>query len=240
MKNSFEESTNNSKEVLRADIPRIKIRTENVIESESAFRKLKYVESFKKVVSEHPKLISSFLKYKNMIKKSKNNSDQIKEENKSVEVDGIKISLVSKAYNNHETQGSYYKVETDKEAFFVKTIPGFFTNGLGQEELSSLSNAKNLLKDVIGVEVVDFQLGYDDVHNTTYFVSKWQDEGFLDDYLSSLKGRQQNPQYANLKKRFAKIQKILIRFADVEMHNIFYNPKTDILTIFDIHHRSKI
>jgi hypothetical protein len=153
------------------------------------------------------------------------------------ESEGVKISIVQKSHKTEQTLGSYFKVETGKDIFFVKTLPGYHLAGLGANEMSSLIKAKKLLEGLEGVEVVDFQLGYEDRNGTTYFVSKWEDGVPLDNYFESLHKNDSEVKNSDLYRRYIDIVLRLGKFADVEEHNIFYNPQTDKLIVFDVHHR---
>ena len=217
-----------------------------IFQKESLSRKLSYTASFKEVVARYPKLFGIFQDLEKRMK------DRIQAGQLSVgdflEDEGVKVTLIEKPQiANKQPLGSYLKVEVNGEAFFVKTVPGFYSEGAGTKELVSLKKAKKLLKDLKDVEVVDFQLGYQDNKGTTYFVSKWEDGIVLENYLQELEiriGQAGDVKLAHditveqgrLMARFEEIHLLLEdRFSDVSEGNIFYNPKTQKLTVFDVH-----
>lgn len=218
---------------------------EEVFQKESPYRKLTYTQSFKEMVVKHPRLLSIFQDLENKMK------DKIQTRKafvgSSLEDKGIKITVIDKSQSaNNKPLGAYFKVGIGGEAFFVKTVPGYYDLGKGAKELASLNKAKELLKDLKDVEVVDFQLGYEDNKGTTYFVSKWEEGLHLDDYSAELASKEHRTkdeklvhnlasEHAELFARFKEIRLLLSRFVDVSEHNILYNPKTKKLKVFDVH-----
>jgi hypothetical protein len=215
----------------------LKHEPEKIVEEQTPHKKLTYVESFKDFFSENPGVISAFLKFEKDAKYVNESGYYEVEYGASRDFNDVRITSIQKSHANAPSSpGSYFKVETKDGDFFVKTIPGFHGKGMGASELSSLSKAKGLLKDIKGVDVVDFQLGYEDDKGKTYFVSKWQDGVVFDEYLESTGGAS-NPNNLELIDRYQDIAVALRRFADVWEHNVLYDQKTDKLMVFDVHHR---
>ena len=216
-----------------------------VFQKESNYRALAYVKSFQDILVKHPRLINIFRHLEKRMKE-KIYADQASV-GSSLEDQGVKITVIDKDPPLIKPPGSYFKVEVEGEAFFVKTVSGFYDQGDGVWELNSLNKAKNLLRNMKDVEVVDFQLGYQD-KDSTYFVSRWEEGVVLDEYLEKLQSikktskdekmaQNATKELVELKKRYDKIV-LLLRdaFTDVHEHNMLYNPQTKKLKIFDIFH----
>ena len=90
--------------------------------------------------------------------------------------------------------------------------------------------------DFDDVDVIDFQLGYQDEDRRTYFVSKWEDGVNFGDYMTDLSNRKMFAERDKLVERFDQIYDTLgDKFIDKNYYNMLYSPKTDKLIVFDIH-----
>jgi len=210
-----------------------KSRTENVthIESESG-RELACVDEFKQVIHENPGLVASFLKFDDIAK------NKFKEINLKpgyiFEEGNLKLTVVYFSGNEF----FYYNAEVGGENFFIKSFPGYHESpgeSKGVEEFKSIQEAKKALVGVEGVDVVDFQFGYEDKKGHTYFVSKWADGVLLLDYLRNLKSIGELKEKEELEKKIDNIRVRLQNFYDVRSNNMLFNPQTKKIIIFDIH-----
>jgi hypothetical protein len=132
----------------------------------------------------------------------------------------------------------HYLVEIGKERFFVKredNLPSFIDN-----EFNSTKKARELLKDLPWIEIIDEQLGYKK-DNILIFVSKWDDRLderkriHLDSYLKLIK---ENPNKIEEREEiFDKIKMIQFRlsgFIDVNSQNMYYDTETKKIILFDL------
>lgn len=76
------------------------------------------------------------------------------------------------AYSFRTDRCDYLKVRLQGNSFFVKR--SFVTTNPGFIEFKNTVSAKELLKDLDFVRVVDAQLGYQD-KNESWYISKWED-----------------------------------------------------------------
>lgn len=232
-------------------IMNIESSEENFTLKKTPHRQLAYVESFKKFVSTHPHLILSFKKIEKEIEsKVKENGVFV---NGTFEEKDYKITAIDSTGSSEGQSGplnAYFKVQAGGEIFFVKRIPGYFKQGRGVSEFASMQRAKELLKDLDNVEVVDFQFGYQDKKDATYFVSKWEEGELLEKYLerllpttSSKAGNTEisliaDHEYERIRKiRNEIIKKLFVEFKDVSAHNMIYCLNTKKVIVFDIHKR---
>ncbi|GEM_PF-4353235 len=226
-------------------------KQEEVVLKESLYRKLAYAESFKEIIVNHHGLISTFQNLENQLKEKVKKGEFLL--GYSIEERGLKLSPIGTSPTLEEhvhgygkypgNKGMYLKVEIQGEAFFVKTKPGYLEKGKASDELLSLKKVKELLNNLKNVEVVDFQLGYQD-RDRSYFVSRWEDGITLFDFMmeqrieNSDKESQRilyNKKGNELEERLQQIESRLKDFADVNWQNILYDPKTEKLTVFDVH-----
>jgi hypothetical protein len=221
-------------------------------ERESPYRKLAYIEDFKRFVTDHPETIASFRKINDEIsylEKSGNlkTGDVFEEGDLKITIIGSSGDMTQKIY---DTAGEHLKVEIANQKYFVKRVYGFFRSS-GVQEFKSLSRAKEILKRFDDVEVVDYQLGYQDKKGITYFISKWSDGMRMDEYLKLLYIKKEvTKDEKNLEDLMEEIKRLEIRvydirsvlgeFWDMDNHNILYDPNTKKLTVFDIHSREFI
>lgn len=212
--------------------------------AENENKRLIYSEEFKSLIKNNPGLIKSFRNFERLLIEKRGNEDLFFD---SVFEEGdMRITVIDKHRRNQTViPGSYLKVEIKSEIFFVKRKGGFWDRdeGLGFNEFNSLIKAREVLKDIEGVEVVDFQLGYqDEEKRISYFVSKWIDGASMDDYIAGL--RIKNTGYfedknieAQISSLYSRVNKIISKlqsFYDVGIDNMLYDPVSDKILIFDI------
>lgn len=144
--------------------------------------------------------------------------------------DGISIYLLKAAI--HDTIDSepvyYYKVSFDGQNYFVKkaSLHETIRSGGGVSEVQGMLEAKELIKDIPDVEVVDYKLGYQD-HWNTLLVSSWNE---------SLQNTLQNDLEAAkiLKNKIELIRsKLKPHFFDVKLQNMAYDKEKEKIIIFD-------
>lgn len=205
-------------------------------------REIEYTPDFKEVIAQNPGALKSFLKLEKEIEeKAKNRKLDIENEESFSDGD-VRATPVYSVFNkiyegltyedcDVNTPADYLKVEIGDNAYFVKRDYGFHWDGSGIQEMNSLKKAKEVLKDMQGVEVVDFQLGYcDDKNRKSYFVSKWMD-------LPTV--REASEENVSVLTKFNEINKKLsdAGFIDAHEKNMFYDKTTDTIYVFDVFDR---
>jgi len=149
--------------------------------------------------------------------------------------DGVKVSL--KVF-----KGSHiYKVVVGEDAFFVKREDRTRSDGVmsgkvgGYVEVKSSASAKDLLKNIEGVEVIDFKLGYENKkEKVRYFVSRWEPDFKKiseDDTFESIEKQEKD----RLRLLMDQIRNILgSSFIEIAEHNMFYDKKRKKIIIYDL------
>lgn len=198
---------------------------------------LEYTPDFKETIANNPGALKSFLKLeKEIIAKEKAGNLDI--EGEEVFQDGVVTvtplyeyiemsnSFLKQKEYEPKGMGSYLKAELGDEKYFVKTVPAYFDKVMGVEEFQTLKRARDVLKDFPDVEVLDFQLGYQD-KDKTYFVAKWIDFPKVDE-VGDL--------HPGLFDRAKEIENLLEEngFVDGHSGNMFYDEKTGKIYIYDI------
>ncbi|MBU0998966.1 hypothetical protein KKG24_01475 [Patescibacteria group bacterium] len=143
-------------------------------------------------------------------------------------------------YINKPKYSDVFKVIVGKDKFFVKRDQGrlqMFGVHLvgGQSEYSDSVLVKHQLKDDPDIEVIDFQLGYtnhNDKNPIAYFVSKWEELETVGKYLSNPNLKIEERQ--EIKNKVAKVRRLFSEFHDINMENMFYNPNTKKIKMFDL------
>lgn len=134
-----------------------------------------------------------------------------------------------------------YKVEIAGRAFFVKREDCHFGDGYG-EVLSSVK-AKELLKDIPWVEVINFHLGYTDAkRGRSYFVSEWSDLPTLKKFTDQSTNEQQLFPWNTfvLMNNIDWVQKIrylrkrLKGYFNIGRDNMFYDAARKKIILFDL------
>ena len=192
---------------------------------------LEYASEFKELIRQHPGAIATFRKLETEAReklKTEGVWDYVFEEN------GVNLKLL-------DSLGSYFKVEMDGHAFFVKRTKGFYeaigVKSEGVDEYRSAQEAQHALEGIKNVEVIDFQLGYQDGKGGTYFVSKWLDYPKLNRYLATLTSKEDLELKTRLEQRIRNIITHLQQkwFVDAWDQNMLYDPLTDKIIVFDVH-----
>lgn len=208
---------------------------ESVIsQHETANRRLAYTEDFKKIISENPGVLKSFRIIEEKLFEGKLEVGDIFIEGE------LKVTIISYEGRDYHpgahNRKKHLKVEIGSDKFFVKYLPGYFEKGLGFDEFNSLQKVKELLRDFENVEVIDFQLGYQDNKGSTYFVSKWLDYVRLMDYRT-----QDKLEKAYIYNLMSKLHEVLdVDFNDFGSNNVLYSPIEQKFFIFDIHHKDTV
>jgi hypothetical protein len=128
-----------------------------------------------------------------------------------------------------------FELRVGDERFFVK-CEGFYSKHGGYNEFKSNEVAQDLLTKLPNVEVIPAQLGFSDARQH-YFVADWQ--GNMQEAMYYLYTPDRHKisllEQEELKKRVVAIQQALGEFVDVSDHNMFYDPETKKLFVFDLH-----
>ncbi len=190
-------------------------------------REIAYSNDFKNWVREHPQALSKVLGCINQVLISK--------EEGTYKVDHAEFDDTSVDLINHGF-GDSFKVRVRNDSFFVKR-DNFRESG-GVKEFESSMKAKDKLKGLFNVEVVEYQLGYTNKKTgEKYYVARWvsgmekaEKHAFIPDV---------NPNgNRELSNRIDVIKERLKGFWDVNAGNMFYDPKSKKILVFDLENRS--
>lgn len=189
-------------------------------------------EDFRNLLKEHPHAIATILSLMGKITK-----DQL-----SVAEGDVKLSQFYTVVDPKKRTGlqtsNIYKIEIGNQAFFMKTQNKEFSNrfGGGLHEFESRTKLKELLKDIPGVEVLDYKLGYTGKKNK-YFVSTWvehTDNIVEADRFANVDYKLHPRESQKLSMRIQKISNMLINFFELDVQNCLYDIKNDIIIIHDV------
>ncbi len=200
-------------------------------------RELTYSPEFKRFINDNPGALKSFLKLQTQISEAWGSTMP----RNLIFKDGtLKIEIMS------EYTRDYMEVNIGNKKFFVKRSPGAGSyDSSGVDEIRSLQTVKSQLKGHLEFEVIDYQLGYQDNARTTYFVSKWVNHKSALFYINtwntkSLSDNKYQHKLDELLTKIQTLQSLLSKdFYDVGPHNMFYDPKRGVLTVFDVHDKRK-
>ena len=194
-------------------------------------KQLAYEFEFKDFIRMHPGIIDSFNKILSDIELS----DVEKYMAGSKFEDGkLKLTLV-RMTRVSSTHTLAFKAEVGKEVLFVK-VEKNYRGVQGFSEYQSARKAKNILKDIAWVEVIEPKLGYQDESGRSYFVSKWLNLPRLDHYMLASASEQEK---RNLQKEAEEIEELLPNFHDMGEYNMFYDPVRKKIVLFDLDERSE-
>lgn len=196
-------------------------------------RALTYSPDFKEWVKNHPgfllkaeKLIEDFV-----AGKLPNTDGDIVSEG------DIKIVHKKQPYSD------IFEVTIGEDKFFVKRDSGkrlkdqlikSFRVG-GTNEYADSLTARLGLKDDPDIEVIDFQLGYnnnDEENPIKYFVSRWEDLKTCSEYIEE--GNLSDEVKSELVRKIEKAQRLFREYQDIRPENMFYNPITKKIVMFDL------
>ncbi|GEM_PF-5312822 len=136
--------------------------------TEAKNKKLAYAGEFKDFVRENPGILKSVLGLIDKVDKKGDLERGVLGEIGEIEVEPI--------YNHGRRRRAGYLVAVGNDKFFLKKVNAAEEElyiARGFDEALSTKAAKDILKDMPGVRVVNFQLGYQDNENS-YFVSRWE------------------------------------------------------------------
>jgi hypothetical protein len=192
----------------------------------TATKQLVYTESFKQFVKEHPGAVAEAEKLITTALDTRNDG-LLTSEDGTVSVERLK-----------RNPAPAFELRVGDERFFVK-CEGFYSKHGGYNEFKSNEVAQELLKKLPNVEVVPAQLGFSDARQH-YFVAKWQGDMQEAMYYLYTPDRHKISllEQEELKKRVVEIQQALGDFVDVSDHNMFYDPETKKIFVFDLHRLS--
>jgi len=200
-------------------------KSPEIHQHETGNKQLAYTSEFKEFIHQNPGAVRSFEAIINRVNGSDANRGDVFQEG------DIKATVVTLRSTIRE-EYYFFKVEIGDKKFFVKCEKG---SGLrGYEEFSSSAEARELLKDMQDVEVVDFQLGYQDAHGNSYFVSRWQDLPTLVEYLDELNSSRRDSEAAELYTKVKAIREVLPSFSDIAVWNMFYDAAKKKFYLFDL------
>jgi hypothetical protein len=210
-------------------------------------REIEYTPDFKEVIAQNPGALRSFLKLEKEIEE---NSVEILDslEEKVFEDENVKVTPLYSVIKNRNKYtvvngrdkipaNSFCKVEIGDQVYFVKAVPGYLINpekSTGVEEFKTINKAKEALRCLENVEIVEPKLGYSDKNtNRTYFVSEWKN---LPTIFKSMRETGDPKKADELRERSDYIYTVLKDIGIVEVHtgNMFYDESTDKIYVFDV------
>ena len=197
----------------------IKPIRDRVFTRENKTRGLGYTELFKKLVKENPGLISALLKL----------DDELKIEGQSFEENGLKARLILK-----KSSCDFYELAAGGTKLFVKVDHRSNNGGYSEFVSSKQLRDRPELEDVPWVEVLDYYLGYTK-GNKKIFISRWRDLVILKEYLYNRDCPIDPAEREDLENKIAYLKsRFMGQFADFNEHNMFYDPQSRKIIIFDI------
>jgi hypothetical protein len=197
------------------------------IEYQNEYKKIAYTQEFRDFFKEHKKELVGILEL--MKRLDALDEDEIVDNIFEVG-DDIKITVLKAiVWDENDPRRYHLRIDIEDNSFFVKSeaVP---QRGKGYDEYTNIKEAKELLKNLEGVEVIEPQLGYQHTDGRTFFVSKWNSLPNLKDVLDERKDDEK------LRQRIDKIKKVLedAGFHDVGTHNMFYDKERDVIIVFDL------
>lgn len=210
---------------------------------ETETKKLGYTQDFKDWMREYPQGIKFF----------KELSQKIYEEpamsGREFEYEGAEVAVIKDYYWNSDRY-LYLKIKFEGEVFFVKS-EGIPSRGKGHTEFVNAVEVEEKLKG-LKARVIHYQLGYEDSHNRSYFVSKWDEnirdmrevKNSLEDDILRNEALDTSEGYAradeieklleSLQNRVSEIRALLPEYHDLTEMNIFYDSTTDEIVLLDL------
>lgn len=203
-------------------------------------RALEYVDEFKEIIREHPGIMRTFKSLEKQADKSLMENGQWEQ---SFEEDGVTIKLL-------DSLGKYVKADIEGNSYFIKREKGHYSKTIpsyGADEFRSTNLLKKMVENEPDVETVDFQLGYQDDEGTTYFISKWVYAPRMREYLLQLSAASEEGDEEARKLREALVKRVSTLdtflkeqgFVDISENNMFYEPETGKIMLFDAHFYSQ-
>ena len=204
--------------------------------TETSRRKLIYSSELKSLVSENPELIQKILQSLKGIGGQR--TYELGEKIKPVENDGLILEMVqnrpySEIYKATLPNGKELCLKIEKQ-----NKENIRSNG--HEEFLASKKANSLIEKVPGVRTINFQLGYKDKERS-FFLSEWENFEPLNEYLDRLWERKDANQdneawrkILSLNQRVQELQKIFAGFHDFDEKNMFYDPLSDDIILFDL------
>jgi len=149
-----------------------------------------------------------------------------------------KMEMVGTRSTNGVQRSFYYKYRLNGKDYFVKRIPTKAKSefGGGAYEVAGMVEAGEMLKNISGVEVVNYHLGYEDNYDT-YVISTWNDSlrEQLDTYLNRKNGQILPDNLESIMQRVKKIKEALKpAFSDIFLYNMAYDEKRSVIIVFDL------
>jgi len=203
---------------------------EEIHDTTSNTRELSYSKNFKEIISRNPHAISIVLKLINQIQDQFQSDQPLypdrMNEVPSYEDRGIRVTLSPVRMH----PADFFRVDIEDKSFFVKKKGP--KSGGGTHEMKSLRSVADKIKEIKGVKVVTYKLGYSDKFGNHYFVSEWLNYPRLKEYIEKLDDSQKSH---DLQSRIVELEsKLNKEFIDVASYNMLYNPTDDTIYLFDI------
>lgn len=186
-----------------------------IIEKSSDNRQLAYKREVGELVKKRPRIFKDALGLMLELEGSGVGS--------TFEKDGIIATYFQERNWSHN-----FKVEVDNRSFFVRKELG---RGTGFKAMQGFEEAKQRLQDNDDVRLVDYQLGYTDKSGNDYFVAKWEDLPVMGDYLSR---DLPDEERELIEQRLEYVYETFKDYEDVTTGNMFYDPDTKQIVLFDL------
>lgn len=198
-----------------------------------------YTHEFRDFIKKDPKVIADF---KHLWKRLDDIriSDLRSESVTQTFTEGSIHARVINTYQLEEESNRvyYFQLTIGGESFFVK-CEGMPFRGKGYEEYKNTSEVRERLKEIPWVDTVEFMLGYQDEEGRSLYVSKWLNLPLLNEYISGLDQFDNRQDIQELNRKVGELQKLLPEFHDLTKRNMFFDPESKKIILFDLHTKSQ-
>lgn len=211
---------------------------ESYVSREDQSRKLTYENEFKKFIHEH-KAEHFLSRIKQLVKALIDTRDWLKLE---IEDGDLKIKRFG---DDLPLNSGYFHINFKGKEFFLrwrkrntnKPIDNSYIYDPANE-FSSTVEAREILKSIIGVEVVEPQYAYSS-QTEHYFISLWQDLPLLSKVMQEFERSSQtsDPIYQSISERYERATDLLSQegYKDLGIDQAFYDREKDTIVFFDLH-----
>jgi hypothetical protein len=196
-----------------------------VVQRSNDQRSLAYKPEIKEAIDERPGIIKDSLNLISELEKKGLGSQ--------LEQDGLRVT-----YFNARNWSHSFKLETNGQTYFVRKERGRDT---GAKAMAAFEEANRRLEGRDDIRTIDSQLGYTDAKGNDYFVAKWEDLLPMGDYLSiDYQGPDSSEEEkAPIREKVVEAYSIFRDFNDVGTWNMFYDPKTKQVVMYDLEQKEE-
>ncbi len=226
--------------------------------NEHADKGLAYVENFKRLVHENPKILQRSLELMDLAE-GHGIGQRVSSNDLSVTFWGDDIIRVGytqedlpfqtvdsneewTAEENRKKFTYFFQLDYKESSYFIKRTPIDLEYDGFSEAMASAEATENL-KDVKGVQVNKFYLGFKD-KRFGYFVSEWKNLPKLGKYLGQLNRQRREIVEAKLTERLETTKRALRGegwvTSEINDNNSFYDESSDTIFLYDLNKHKNI